>query len=104
MFYSVSLAEPARHAHWLAVALILVGLGTANAAPTTSCAGNGTGISLSPGFCSSIFADHIGHGRHLRDSPSGGGYVNTRGGTHYTSGPILRGGWLGPPIDSPVTG
>ncbi len=58
MFYSVSLAKPAGLAHWLAVALILVGLGTANAAPTTSCAGNGTGISLSPGFCASIFADN----------------------------------------------
>ena len=36
MFYSVSLADPARVAHWLAVALILVGLETANAAPPQS--------------------------------------------------------------------
>jgi len=55
MFYSVSLAEPARLAHWLAVALILVGLGTANAAPTTVAQVTATGISLPPGFCASIF-------------------------------------------------
>ena len=60
MFYSVRLANPARLAHWLAVALILVGLGTANAAPTTGCPDTGTGTSLSPAFCASIFADNIG--------------------------------------------
>jgi len=71
MFYSVSLADPARVAHWLAVALILVGLETANAAPTTECPDTGAGISLSPAFCASIFADNIGHARHLVVAPSG---------------------------------
>src|SRR5260370_7934964 len=104
MFYSVSLAEPARHAHWLAVALILVGLGTANAAPTTSCAGNGTGISLSPGFCASIFADNIGHARHLAVSPSGVVYVNTWSGTYYNSDPIPPGGFLVALKDTQNTG
>src|SRR5260370_41414231 len=104
MFYSVSLAEPARHAHWLAVALILVGLGIANAAPTTSCAGNGTDISLSPGFCASIFADNIGHARHLAVSPSGVVYVNTWSGTYYNSDPIPPGGFLVALKDTQNTG
>ncbi len=104
MFYSVSLAKPAGLAHWLAVALILVGLGTANAAPTTSCAGNGTGISLSPGFCASIFADNIGHARHLAVSPSGVVYVNTWSGTYYNSDPIPPGGFLVALKDTQNTG
>jgi hypothetical protein len=94
MLYSVSLANPARVAHWLAVALILVGLGTANAAPTTSCPDTGTGISLSPDFCASIFADNIGHARHLVVAPSGVVYVNTWSGTYYNSDPIPPGGFL----------
>src|SRR5882757_6280340 len=104
MFYSVSLAEPARHAHWLAVALILVGLGTAKAAPTTSCAGNGTGISLSPAFCASIFADNIGHARHLVVAPSGVVYVNTWSGNYYNSDPIPPGGFLVALKDTQNTG
>src|SRR5258708_12212798 len=104
MFYSVNPADPARLAHRLAVALILVGLGTANAARTTSCAGNVTGISLSPGFCASIFADNIGHARHLAVSPSGVVYVNTWSGTYYNSDPIPPGGFLVALKDTQNTG
>ena len=104
MLYSVSLANPARVAHWLAVALILVGLGTANAAPTTGCPDTGTGISLSPAFCASIFADNIGHARHLVVAPSGVVYVNTWSGTYYNSDPIPSGGFLVALKDTQNTG
>ena len=104
MFNSVSLADPARLAHWLAVALILVGLETANAAPTTKCPDTGTGISLSPGFCASIFADNIGHARHLVVAPSGVVYVNTWSGTYYNSDPIPPGGFLVALKDTQNTG
>jgi hypothetical protein len=63
-----------------AAALLVVGLGTAyttHAAPSAGCADTGTGITLSPGFCASVFADNIGHARQLVVSPSGVVYVNT---------------------------
>ena len=71
MFYSASLSNAARLARWLVVGLTLVGLGTANAGPVSDCPETGTGISLSPAFCASIFADNIGHARHLVVAPSG---------------------------------
>jgi glucose/arabinose dehydrogenase/mono/diheme cytochrome c family protein len=92
MLHSVSLANPARVARWLTVALILVGL-DANATPT-GCPDDGTGISLSPGFCASVFADNIGHARHLVVAPSGVVYVNTWSGTYFNSDPIPPGGFL----------
>src|ERR1700730_2101367 len=94
----------ARAARWSAVALILVGLGTANAAPTTGCPDTGTGITLSPGFCASIFADNIGHDRHLVVSPSGVVYVNTWSGVYYNSGPVPAGGFLVALKDTQNTG
>jgi len=94
MFFSVSVPKLTRGARWLAVALMLVKLGTANAAPGTGCPDNGTGISLSPGFCASIFADNIGHARHLVVAPSGVVYVNTWSGTYYRNDTPPPGGFL----------
>src|ERR1700722_4982933 len=91
MFYSVSLPNLAR---WSGVALILVRLATANAASASRCPDTATGITLSPGFCASIFADNIGHARHLVVAPSGVVYVNTWSGTYYNSDPIPLGGFL----------
>jgi glucose/arabinose dehydrogenase len=81
-------------AHWSAVAVILLSLGAAHAAPATVCPENNTGITLSPGFCASIFAENIGHARHLVVSPSGVVYVNTWSGTYYNADPIPAGGFL----------
>src|SRR5258708_33079467 len=104
MFYSVSQPNLARAAHWLAVALILVRLGTANAAPTTGCPDTGAGISLSPAFCASIFADNIGHARHLVVAPSGVVYVNTWSGTYYNADSLPPGGFLVALKDTQNTG
>jgi hypothetical protein len=49
---------------------------------------------LSPGFCATVFADNIGHARHLLVSPSGVVYVNTWSGRYYNEAPIPDGGFL----------
>jgi glucose/arabinose dehydrogenase/mono/diheme cytochrome c family protein len=49
---------------------------------------------LSPGFCASIFADNIGHARHLVVSPAGVVYVNTWSGAYYGGDAGPAGGFL----------
>ena len=48
------------------------------APPTTEiCSGDNGGITLSPGFCATVFADNLGHARHMAVAPNGVVYVNT---------------------------
>ena len=58
------------------------------------CSANDTGLTLPPGFCASIFADDIGHARHLVVAPNGVVYVNTWSGRHVGSAPPHAGGFL----------
>src|SRR5690242_3947271 len=54
--------------------------------PTTAtqvCADDNGGITLPPGFCATVFADNIGHARHLVVAPNGVVYVNTWSGRYY---------------------
>ena len=102
MFDSVSMPNPSQAARWSVVALLLIGLGTAHAAPTTDCPA--AGLSLSPGFCASLFADNIGHARHLVVAPSGVVYVNTWSGVYYDADPIPPGGFLVALKDTQNTG
>jgi glucose/arabinose dehydrogenase len=44
------------------------------------------GITLPPGFCATIFADHLGGARHTAVAPNGVVYVNTRGSTAPSGG------------------
>ncbi|HET7125158.1 MAG TPA: c-type cytochrome [Bradyrhizobium sp.] len=105
MFHSVSLPNQPTRARWLGVALILVKLGTASAAgSSTDCPGPDTSISLSPGFCATVFADNIGHARHIVVSPSGSVYVNTWSGAYFNSDPIPPGGFLVALRDTQSTG
>ena len=39
--------------------------GTASSRTGTECGKESTGIVLSPGFCATVFADKIGHARHM---------------------------------------
>ena len=55
--------------------------------------GNG-GITLPPGFCATIFADNIGHARHLVVAPNGVVYVNTWSGRYYGNDTPPAGGFL----------
>jgi hypothetical protein len=44
---------------------------------TQACPNGTSGIALPPGFCATVFADNVGHARHLVVAPNGVVYVNT---------------------------
>ena len=52
------------------------------------------GLTLPPGFCATVFADGIGHARHMVVSPSGVVYVNTWSGRYYGNAAPPAGGFL----------
>src|SRR5271155_6142876 len=70
--------------------------GVPAAAPSTaaSCPENNSGLKLPAGFCASIFADGIGHARHMVVAPSGVVYVNTWSGDYYGNDTPHAGGFL----------
>lgn len=76
----------------------LVATPTSAPAQTSSgspaCAGDNGGITLSPGFCATIFADNIGHVRHMAVAPNGVLYVNTWSGRYFRNVPPPPGGML----------
>ncbi|HEV2017867.1 MAG TPA: PQQ-dependent sugar dehydrogenase [Gemmatimonadaceae bacterium] len=57
------------------------------------CAGDNGGITLPPGFCATVFADTIGHARHIVVNSNGDVYVNTWSGRYYTT-PAHPGGFI----------
>jgi glucose/arabinose dehydrogenase len=59
-----------------------------------SCPNDDTGLTLPVGFCATVFADNIGHARHLVVSPGGLVYVNTWSGTYYGHDVPHVGGFL----------
>jgi glucose/arabinose dehydrogenase/mono/diheme cytochrome c family protein len=63
-------------------------------APTEACADDNGGITLPPGFCATVFADTIGHARHLVVAPTGVVYVNTWSGRYYANDTLPPGGFL----------
>src|SRR5258708_4223914 len=63
------------------------------AAPSASCRDN-AGITLSPGFCATVFADNLGHVRHMVVAPDGVLYVNTWSGRYYHYDKPPPGGFL----------
>lgn len=69
---------------WLSgtVALLLAH-GPLAVAQGAQCAGDNGGLSLPPGFCATLFADHIGHARHLAVATDGTVYVNTWSGRYF---------------------
>jgi len=58
-----------------------------------ACAAN-TGITLSPGFCATVFADNLGHVRHMVVAPNGVLYVNTWSGRYYRYDTPPAGGFI----------
>jgi glucose/arabinose dehydrogenase/mono/diheme cytochrome c family protein len=69
---------------------------SATEAPSASaaCPSDDTGLRLPAGFCASIFADGIGHARHLVVAPNGVVYVNTWSGRYYGNDTPHAGGFL----------
>jgi glucose/arabinose dehydrogenase/mono/diheme cytochrome c family protein len=79
--------------------LTVAGLPSAKAAsdtasPGAACPGDNGGITLSPGFCATVFADNIGHARHLAVAANGVVYVNTWSGRYYHNDTPPDGGFL----------
>jgi glucose/arabinose dehydrogenase len=70
---------------------------TTQLAPPTAagaCAGDNGGITLSPGFCATVFADKLGHARHMAVAANGAVYVNTWSGLYYHNDKPPPGGFL----------
>jgi glucose/arabinose dehydrogenase len=63
-------------------------------AQTNGCGGDNGGITLSPGFCATIFADNLGHARQMAFGPDGVLYLNTWSGGYYQDGKPPDGGFL----------
>src|SRR5438874_11626301 len=58
------------------------------------CAEDNGGLTLPAGFCATVFADNIGHARHLVVAPNGVVYVNTWSGRYYGNDTPPAGGFL----------
>ncbi len=85
----------AQQSKWFIVlgALWLANSAAAAETGAEACA-NHSGLRLPAGFCATIFADDIGHARHLAVAADGVVYVNTWSGKYFGKGPIPDGGFL----------
>jgi glucose/arabinose dehydrogenase/cytochrome c5 len=63
-------------------------------AKSQACPNDDGGLKLPAGFCATVFADDIGHARHMVVAPSGVLYVNTWSGTYYGNDTPHAGGFL----------
>jgi glucose/arabinose dehydrogenase len=59
-----------------------------------ACANDDSGLQLPPGFCATVFADNLGHARHLVVAPNGLVYVNTWSDEDYNDKTPPVGGFL----------
>ena len=63
-------------------------------ATSEACPSDDSGLKLPAGFCATIFADGIGHARHMVVAPDGVVYVNTWSGGYYGNDKPHAGGFL----------
>jgi len=59
-----------------------------------ACPAYSGGITVPPGFCATVFADNVGHARHLVVARNGVVYVNTWSGRYYGNDRPPPGGFL----------
>src|SRR6202171_2348293 len=82
----------------LSLAVGLLGAGWVISSPasaqTPAVPSRDSGLKLPAGFCATVFADGIGHARHMVVGPSGAVYVNTWSEENYGSGKPHEGGFL----------
>jgi glucose/arabinose dehydrogenase/mono/diheme cytochrome c family protein len=79
----------------LFAALLATGCaGGDNGANVSASTCTNTGLTLPKGFCATVFADSIGHARHLTVSSEGTVYVNTWSGEYYGKDQPPAGGFL----------
>jgi glucose/arabinose dehydrogenase/mono/diheme cytochrome c family protein len=90
---------------WSVIAMFGAGIAGSSTAPaqgspaearsaTGACPENDSGLKLPPGFCATVFADGIGHARHLVVASNGVVYVNTWSGRYYGNDTPHAGGFL----------
>jgi len=63
-------------------------------AKSDACPNDDSGLTLPAGFCATIFAEGIGHARHMVASPNGALYVNTWSGRYFGNDKPHEGGFL----------
>jgi glucose/arabinose dehydrogenase len=63
-------------------------------ASSQACPNDDSGLTLPAGFCATVFADGIGHARHMVVAPNGVLYVNTWSGRYYGNDTPYAGGFL----------
>jgi glucose/arabinose dehydrogenase len=68
--------------------------GSGGSRQTQACGDKDAGITLPPDFCATVFADNIGHARHMAVAPDGVVYVNTWSGGYYGSSKPPPGGFI----------
>jgi glucose/arabinose dehydrogenase/mono/diheme cytochrome c family protein len=78
----------------LLLAVLMPAAGRPASAQSAWCIGDNGGITLPAGFCASVFADGLGHARHLAVAPNGVVYVNTWSGRYYRNDTSAPGGFL----------
>lgn len=61
---------------------------------SSACKGDNGGLTLSPGFCATVFADNLGHVRHMVVAADGTLYANTWSGRYFANSPPPPGGFL----------
>ena len=81
-------------AGWLAGVSPSSAQSTAGGPKRAACPESDSGLKLPAGFCATIFADGIGHARHLVVAPDGVVYVNTWSGRYYGNDTPHAGGFL----------
>ncbi len=59
-----------------------------------TCPSDSGGITVPTGFCATVFADNVGHARHMAVAPNGVVYVNTWSGRYYGNDTPPPGGFL----------
>ncbi|HEY8162840.1 MAG TPA: c-type cytochrome [Methylocystis sp.] len=77
-----------------ALALAQASASAAQSESKPACPRSDAGITLPPGFCATIFADGVGHARHMAVSADGTVYVNTWSGSYYAGEKTPAGGFL----------
>jgi glucose/arabinose dehydrogenase len=90
--------------------LVAAGAAPVGAGPSSldakakGCPNDVSGLTLPDGFCATVFADGIGHARHLVVRSNGVVYVNTWSGDYYDFDKVHEGGFLVAPEDKAHTG
>jgi glucose/arabinose dehydrogenase/mono/diheme cytochrome c family protein len=101
----MKLSNPFKIVFYLPIALAAMYVGSSLApahnkpnpaadAKTQACPNDDSGLTLPAGFCATVFADDIGHARHMVTAPSGVLYVNTWSGRYYGNDAPHAGGFL----------